>query len=95
VVLFDGSPLSPAPLNPHHATISASLLSARRDMLFVVLYEFWQVSCFQPFLLLFARVSLLHCILGISYQDLYATCSHVFSCCLYLCLFCRSMLTRL
>lgn len=42
VVLFDGSPLSPAPLRPHHATISAALLSARRDQLFVVLYEFWQ-----------------------------------------------------
>ena len=40
-VLFDGSPLSPAPLSPHHATISSALLSAHRDRLFVVLYEYW------------------------------------------------------
>ena len=39
--LFDGSPLSPAPLMPHHATLSAALLSEKRDKLFVVLYEFW------------------------------------------------------
>jgi len=40
-VLFDGSPLCPAPLTPHHATLQSALLSRERDRLFVVLYEYW------------------------------------------------------
>lgn len=41
-VLFDGSPLSPAPLSPHDATVSAASLTRERDRLLIVLYEFWE-----------------------------------------------------
>lgn len=43
-ILFDGSPLSPPPLSPCNATISAALLVESSAQLWVVLYEFFHVE---------------------------------------------------
>ena len=41
-VLFDGSPLCPAPRAPHQCIIQAASLSNEKDLLGVVLYETWE-----------------------------------------------------
>jgi hypothetical protein len=48
IVLFDGSPLCPAPLAPHHATLLSAVLSRACDRLFVALYEFWPQGYHSP-----------------------------------------------